>query len=55
MESIALNYGEERDSPIFTINKPKEEVEEEVIADEATEQQSGGEAQEADSADDKSD
>jgi large subunit ribosomal protein L25 len=55
VESIALNYGEERDSPIFTINKPKEEVEEEVIVDEANEQQSGEEAQEADSADDKSD
>ena len=34
VESVALNYGEDRDSPIFTVNKPKEEEIEEVIVDE---------------------
>jgi len=33
VESVALSYGEDRDSPIFTVNKPKEEIEE-VIVDE---------------------
>jgi large subunit ribosomal protein L25 len=36
VESVALSYGEDRDSPIFTVNKPKEEIEE-VIVDEAGE------------------
>jgi large subunit ribosomal protein L25 len=36
VESVALGYGEDRDSPIFTVNKPKEEIEE-VIVDEAGE------------------
>jgi len=34
VESVALNYGEDRDSPIFTVNKPKEEEIEEVTVDE---------------------
>ena len=54
VESIALNYGEERDSPIFTVNKPKEEVEE-VVVDEAGEQGSGEETKGSTSDDDKSD
>ncbi|MAD58493.1 MAG: 50S ribosomal protein L25/general stress protein Ctc [Porticoccus sp.] len=52
VESIALSYGEDRDSPIFTVNKPKEEVEE-VIVDEDSEETVENENKEGDESDEK--
>jgi large subunit ribosomal protein L25 len=52
VESIALSYGEDRDSPIFTVNKPKEEVEE-VIVDEGSEETVENENKEGDESDEK--
>jgi len=51
VESVALNHGEERDSPIFTVNQPKLEVAEEELSD----QQPEGEASEETDDEEKSD
>jgi large subunit ribosomal protein L25 len=54
VESVALNYGEDRDSPIFTVNKPKEEEIEEVIVDEDSEEKTEDENNEESESDEKS-
>ncbi|MEH6616984.1 MAG: 50S ribosomal protein L25/general stress protein Ctc [Porticoccus sp.] len=46
VESVALSHGEGHDLPIFTINKPKEEVEEVVDTAEAPEGEGEGEEEE---------
>ncbi|MFT6300702.1 MAG: large subunit ribosomal protein L25 [Saprospiraceae bacterium] len=51
VESVALNHGEERDSPIFTVNQPKLEVAEEELSD----QQPEGEASEETDDEEKND
>ena len=58
VESVALNLGDDRDSPIFTVNKPKEEEIEEITADqdgEDSEGQTEDENNEEAEGDDKSD
>jgi len=51
VESVALNHGEERDSPIFTVNQPKLEV----VEEELTDQQPEDEASEETDDEEKSD
>ena len=47
VESIALQHGEEHDLPVATVNKKKEEVVEDIIADDAdTDTEDGAEAPE---------